>query len=394
VEIALLTGGQDRPYAFGLVMTLVSKGVCVDVIGSDEVDSSEFHSTPKVRFLNLRGKKQSGAGLAKKLGRLLMFYMRLIRYAAKAKPRIFHILWNSRFEYFDRTVLMLFYKVRRKIIVLTAHNVNAGKRDCRDTLFNRLTLRMQYRLADHIFVHTDKMKLELIGDYGVGQQAITVLTHPINDAFPDTDLTTAQAKQRLGIRGNERVILFFGRLRPYKGLEYLVAAFQHTLLRHKYYRLIIAGERKKGSEEYAERIQAMISDDVRGGRIISHIKFIPDEEAEVYFKAADLLVLPYKEIFQSGVLFLAYSFGVPVVVTDVGSFSEAVVEGKTGFVCRPCDASDLAHAVDRYFKSDLYENLDVHRREIRDYAHAKHSWDAVGELTRNVYTNLIGRQLP
>ena len=96
-----------------------------------------------------------------------MYYARLIRYAATAKPRIFHILWNNKFESFDRTLLMLYYKVLGKKIVLTVHNVNAGRRDSKDTRLNRLTLRIQYRLADHIFVHTEKMKRELIEEFGV-----------------------------------------------------------------------------------------------------------------------------------------------------------------------------------------------------------------------------------
>ncbi len=84
---------------------------------------------------------------------------------------------------------------------------------------------------------------------------------------------------------------------------------------------------------------------------------------EFYLKGADVMVLPYKDIFQSGVLFLAYSFGLPVVATDVGSFREEIVEGQTGFVCNPCDSSDLAMALQTYFKSDLFKNLELDRRE-------------------------------
>ncbi len=99
-----------------------------------------------------------------------MYYAKLIRYAATAKPRIFHILWNNKFELFDRTLLMLYYKLLGKKIVFTVHNVNAGRRDSKDTRLNRLTLRIQYRLADHIFVHTEKMKRELIEEFGVQER--------------------------------------------------------------------------------------------------------------------------------------------------------------------------------------------------------------------------------
>src|SRR6267142_1378601 len=323
IEVGLLTGCQDRPYAFGLAMVLVSKGVRLDVIGSDEVDSSELHSTPKLRFLNLRGNHRQQASFQEKLYNIVIYYARLLWYAARTEAKIFHILWNNKFEYLDRTLMMVYYKALRKKIVITAHNVNQGRRDSNDSLFNRLTLRIQYRLADHIFVHTQRMKSELHHVFGISDQAITVLRHPINNAFPDTDLSPAEAKQQLEIRADENTIL--------------------------------------------------------------KIQFIPDGEMELYLKAADVLVLPYKEIFQSGVLFLAYSFGLPVVATDVGSFREEIIEGRTGFLCKPGDPIDMAQTIEAYFSSELYRDLSRRRQEIRDYAYSHHSWDAVGDLTRNVY---------
>ena len=134
------------------------KGAALDLIGSDELDCPEFRGKPGVNFLNLRGNQRPDASFVRKVSRVSMYYAKLIRYAATAKPRIFHILWNNKFELFDRTLLMLYYRLLGKRIVLTAHNVNAGRRDSNDTRLNRLTLRIQYRLADHIFVHTEKMK--------------------------------------------------------------------------------------------------------------------------------------------------------------------------------------------------------------------------------------------
>lgn len=206
-EVALLTGGQDPHYAFGLAMALIAKGVGLDVIGSDLVDGPEMHSAPQLRFLNLYGSKQE-ASVASKIKRVLLSYVRLIRYAAAANPRIFHILWNNKFEVFDRTLLMLYYKLLRKKIVLTAHNVNAERRDSKDSLLNRFTLGAQYRLADHIFVHTKKMKDELVERFQVGNAAITIIPYGINNAVPDTGLTSAQARQRLGIGDGERTVLF------------------------------------------------------------------------------------------------------------------------------------------------------------------------------------------
>ena len=371
-------------------MALVSKGVCLDVIGSDNVDSAEMHATPNLNFLNLRGNKDPDATLAGKISRVLLYYARLIRYAATARPKVFHILWNNKFEFFDRTILMFYYKLCGKKIALTAHNVNIGRRDSRDSHLNRLTLKIQYRLVDHIFVHTEQMRDELRADFGVREQAITVLIYPLNIAVPDTQLTPDEAKAQLGIRDGERTILFFGAIAPYKGLDFLVTAFQRIVARDAKHRLIIAGRPKGGCEKYLEDVQETLSRTIDRTQVIQDINYIPDQKMELYFKAADVLVLPYREIFQSGILFLAYSFGLPVVAADVGSLRETIIEGRTGFLCRPHDPVDLAKTIERYFESDLFRGLNGTRKDIRKYAKARHSWDPVGQITRDVYARLLG----
>lgn len=389
LSVSLLTGGSDRPYVYGLTNALSSIGVTVDLVGSDELDEPHLHSRPGVNFLNLRGDQRPNADLIAKIYRISAYYSRLIHYAATAKPRIFHILWNNKFEMFDRTLLTLYYRLLGKVVVLTAHNVNKLKRDSADTALNRLTLRIQYRLANHVFVHTPKMKSQLIKEFGVPTGQITVIPFGINNSVPDTNLSPKEAKERLGIRENQKTILFFGRIKPYKGLEYLIAAFQRLVRRHDNYQLIIAGQLEKGSERYWESIQREIQEFVETGQIIPRIEFIPDGEIEVYFKAADVLILPYREICQSGVIFLGYSFGLPVLAADVGSLKEEIAEGTTGFVFRPEDPIDLARAIERYFASDLFAGLEKRRHKIRDLATQRNSWELVSEETVRLYAGLL-----
>lgn len=388
VEVALLTGGADRPYAFGLANALLRTGALLDLIGNDELDCPEFRNTPGVKFHNLRGDQRPDVGSFAKVFRVLKYYARLICYAAISKPTLFHILWNNKFEYFDRTLLMLWYRLLGKQIVLTLHNVNGRRRDGKDTVLNRLTLRFQYQLADHIFVHTEKMKQELMEEFGERNDRITVIPFGINNAVPSTELTSQQARKRLGIPDREKTILFFGHIAPYKGLEFLVTAFQQIARRGADYRLIIAG-RPKNCDQYWGTIQAAIDDDVRTGRILLRNEFIPDEDTEVYMKAADVLVLPYRHIYQSGVLFLGYSFGLPVLAADVGSLRDEIIEGKTGFVFRAEDSADLAKVIDLYFASGLYRDLANRRSQISDYAAAQHSWEVVSQMTMKVYGDLM-----
>lgn len=388
VAVTLLTGGGDKPYAFGLATELISKGANLDVIGSDELDCPEFHGKPGVNFLNLRGDQRPDVSFVRKVLRVSMYYARLIRYAVTARPRIFHILWNNKLELFDRTLLMLYYKALGKKIVLTVHNVNSGKRDSKDSVLNRFTLKVQYRLADHIFVHTKQMKLELFEEFGVYGDRVTVIPFGINNAVPNTRLTPAEARERLGIGDTEKVILFFGNIAPYKGLEYLITAFQRIQTQRDNYQLIVAGW-PKNCERYWTTTREAIREDVRAGRVLLRADYIPDDETEIYFKAADVLVLPYRHVYQSGVLFLGYSFGLPAIAADVGSLKDEIVEGKTGFVFRPRDPVELAKTIERYFASDLYAQLSVRRQEIRDFAIKQHSWDVVGQATLSTYASLL-----
>jgi glycosyltransferase involved in cell wall biosynthesis len=385
IDAALLTGGIDPHYSFGLAMGLVSQGVRLDVIGSDRVDRPEMHTTAGLRFLNLQGNLQRHKGLGGRAWSLFAFYVRLLRYIATTKATVVHILWNNKLEFFDRTLQMLYFKLLGKKVALTAHNVNTRARDGYDSALNRLSLKFQYRLADHIFVHTQKMKDELIEAFGVNPNAIIVIPYGVNNAVPDTELTSGEAKRRLGIGEHEKTILFYGAIRPSKGLEYLTDAFLQLARKHTDYRLIIAGQRRKGCEEYVDSIRKTISQDENRSRVIEAIEYIPDEDTEVYFKAADVLALPYTSIFQSGVLFLSYNFGLPVIATKVGSFEDDVMVGRTGFLCNALDSDDLARTIESYFESEIFQDLEAHRQAIRKHVRTRHSWDSVGETTRNIY---------
>jgi len=390
VLISLLTGGDDRSYALGLTESLTLKGVRVEFIGSDNLDAPELRLNSRVRFLNLRGDQTESVSLSRKIQRLGLYYLRLVRYAAAARPRIFHILWNNKFEFFDRTLLMLYYRMCGRRVLLTAHNVNAAARDGRDSVANRFSLRMQYRLCDHIFVHTERMEADLRRDFGVAADKISVIPFGINNTAPNTALTRSEARARLGVAESAKVPLFFGQIAPYKGLEYLAAAVPELVQSHPDFTLLVAGKPKKGHEDYWHGVQRQLAPFIAKERVLTRIEHIPDSDIEVYFKAADVLVIPYTHIFQSGVPFLAYSFGLPVVVTDVGALKDDVIEGETGFVCEPRNPVSLAKVLKQFFGSELYKNAEHNRVRIAQIANERHSWQKVAAITRAAYERVLG----
>src|SRR5206468_97272 len=249
LPIALLTGGGDKPYALGMAAALTSEGISVDFIGSDDLGVPELLTNPRVNFLNLRGNQRPDASPFSKARRVLKYYIHLISYAATAQPKLFHVLWNNKFELFDRTLLILYYRMLGKKIILTVHNVNARKRDSNDSSLNRLSLRLQYNLCHHIFVHTERMRSELVSDFRIPNSKVSVIPFGINNTVPNTSLSSAEAKRCLGVSGRDKTMLFFGNIAPYKGLEYLMAAFSALLKKDRSYRLLIVGK-PKGPQSY------------------------------------------------------------------------------------------------------------------------------------------------
>jgi Glycosyltransferase len=392
LSVALLTGGGDKHYALGMAAALTSAGISLDFIGSDDLSVPELLGNSQVNFLNLRGDQCPEASPMAKALRVLRYYAKLIIYAATSKPKLFHILWNNKFELFDRTLLMLYYRMLGKKITFTAHNVNAGKRDLDDSSLNRVSLKIQYELCDHILVHTRRMKSELVTDFRIPKEKVSVIPYGINNTVPKTDLTSGEAKRMLGIADSDKTLLFFGNIAPYKGLEYLVSAFTELLNKDRSYRLIIVG-RPKGSESYWKQIHQVIARSGIGDRIVQRIKYIPDEETEVYFKAAEVLILPYAQVYQSGVLFLGYSFGLPAIAADVGDLKEDIIEGETGFVFKARDSVDLARKIEKCFKSELFRNLETWRAHIKVYANERYSWDKVATVTTTIYSTLLTSDL-
>ena len=364
-----------------------------DFIGSDFLEAPELSESPFVRVLNLRGDIGPDASPARKIVRVLAYYARLLGYTVVAKPQIFHILWNNKLEIVDRTLLLIYYRLFGKRLVLTVHNVNIRKRDGNDGLLNRLTLRAQYGLAHHLFVHTELMKRELQAEFGVPDVKISVIPFGINNTVPITPLTRGEARKRLGLDSSNPALLFFGNIAPYKGLEYLVDAMEEVVVVFPHARLIIAG-RPKGAEAYWARIERRITSSRLNSVVIRRIEYVADEDTEIYFKAADALVLPYVHVFQSGVLFLGYNFGLPVIASDVGALREEIVEGRTGYLCKARDAGALAAAIRRYFASEIYRTLESRRSAIQAFAGERYSWSKVASITVGVYRSLLAKSHP
>lgn len=157
------------------------------------------------------------------------------------------------------------------------------------------------------------------------RKPVACLTHPIYNIF-GAGISKSEARQKLNIPENEPVVLFFGFIRKYKGLDILLEALTQVDTKIK---LLLAGEFYGNEPEYLDKINALNLQE----RIYFHTSYIPEEQVHQYFCAADVVIQPYLSATQSGVSQVAYSFNKPMIVTGVGGLDEVVVHQKTGFVC-------------------------------------------------------------
>ena len=174
--------------------------------------------------------------------------------------------------------------------------------------------------------------------------------HPTYSFYKKGKVTRESAKKALGFT-DEKVVLFFGYIKKYKGLDLLLKSFPKLLEKIPNTRLLIVGEVYGEAKQYYDLIDELKIKD----RVTFVREFVPNEEVEKYFLAADVLALPYKQATQSGVAQIAFSFGKGVVVTPVGGLPEIVQEGKTGIVSASMSPSDLAVALSKYFEMDIAE---------------------------------------
>ena len=172
-----------------------------------------------------------------------------------------------------------------------------------------------------------------------------VIQHPFYDHYGDR-LDTITAKEKLGISSESNVILFFGFIRPYKGLDILIEAMKY--LDDKYV-LLIAGEPYGDFSIY----EKLISDSDLSSKVIRHVRYIPESEIPLFFSASDVCVLPYRSATQSGITGIAYHFDLPVIASGAGGLSEDILNMKTGIVIKDISPVLLADVIKKYFNDNL-----------------------------------------
>lgn len=253
-------------------------------------------------------------------------------------------------------------------IMFTCHNVFPHERFPADRFLTRRVLSK----GDGFIVHSIQDEEDL---HSIKKEAICTRTvHPTYNAFKINQLSKEKSRKILNIKDNENVLLFFGFVREYKGLKYLIEAIPTVIEKIPDIKLLVVGEFAGDKDKYLDIMQREKVEEY----IQIYDGYIPDQEVEKFFAASDIVVLPYISATQSGIVQIAYGFEKPVVVTNVGGLPEVVKNGKTGYVVEAENSEAIAQAIIKFFESDNREAFESAIQEEAD----RYSWD---NMSKKIY---------
>jgi D-inositol-3-phosphate glycosyltransferase len=287
----------------------------------------------------------------------------------------------------DRRLIRLFRALGLPVLC-TAHEAVPHEQPSAEQLRELGEL---YGSVTRIVVHAGRTRDELVRLFAVDRRKIVVIPHGAYDIFfPNGRISREDARARVGFPASRPTILFFGLIRRYKGLEYLTEAFARVQDALPEAILAIVGDVFRGDVAGYADYTRLIAEVARGTNVRRVPGYVPLESVGNYLSAADVVVLPYTQTSQSGVLLAAFAAGRPAVVTDTGGLSETVADGFTGFVVPARDADALATAILRVLRDpDAAEAMG--RNSARE-ADTTYSWDRVAARTADLYASAISER--
>ena len=242
-------------------------------------------------------------------------------------------------------------------LIAVCHNIIPHEKRIGDKVLSKYFLKKM----DYFIPLSDQVKKDLF--LFVKNPLYKLLPLPVFSLFGDS-VDKDEAKKFLKL-GNKNILLFFGFIRDYKGLDVLIEAF--ALVRKELdVKLIVAGEFYEPEEKYIKLIEKHKLEDV----IILKKDFIPTSEVKFYFSASDAVVLPYKSATQSGIVQVAVNFCKPVIATNVGGIGEVIEDCKTGFVVEKESPEKLEQAIIRFYKEDKEKEFTSNMKSLK----GKYSW--------------------
>jgi glycosyltransferase involved in cell wall biosynthesis len=240
-----------------------------------------------------------------------------------------------------------------------------------------------YKLTDRIITHNEFSKLEILNVNADSSSCISIVPHGSYTPFINIQYDKEKSKEQLGIPNNRRILLFFGMIKKVKGLEVLLSALKGVIKKNPDVLLVIAG---RVWENDFSAYQKIIDENNLSEYILLHTKFIPQEDVEHYYCASDLVILPYKKIYQSGVLMMTLSYERPALVSDLPPLKEIISDNENGFLFKTENVSDLTAKLNSILSDKgLMEEVRVKGAEL---INTKYDWGEIGRQTKQAYQSL------
>jgi glycosyltransferase involved in cell wall biosynthesis len=231
-------------------------------------------------------------------------------------------------------------------------------------------------------VHSESNAAVLSGHHGIARDRIAVIPHGTLDLFVKADGDYTSVRHRFGIPAQDKVILMFGAIRPYKGIDTAIQALAEISSLQPRIHLLVAGRLWGDWQPYQE----LVDQHALCGRVHLHLDYVPSDEVADYFHAADLVLLPYHRFdSQSGVGAVALAFAKPMLVTDVGGLPDLV--GEKARILPPGNVPTLAAELRRVFSEP--GSLERMREDAAAMA-KRYSWTEIAERTRALYADTLG----
>lgn len=331
VSVLLISHGFQPSYEKAFANGLATHDVTPTLIASDRTLVQDLMH--KVEVLNIRGSQDPKRTRLQKAANLARYVATLLMLVRRSKYDVVHttgtFLTSS---VFAGLLEWCFYRVLARRFVMTVHNILPHGRHGTGL---RLMYWFVYRLPHLLVVHTKRMKSELEQQFGIAPARIVIMGHGVDEV--PAQWTAPSSSDHLRV-------LIFGGLNQYKGVDQFLRA---AGLVEPPMHITIAGEARDPG--YAQLVSSLIDALPERHEVDWQRGFIEEHKVQHLFEAADVVVLPYRHIDQSGVLFTAFRFGTPLIVTDVGSFKESLPDF-AGVVAPSADPADLAAAVTTFYK--------------------------------------------
>lgn len=380
-------------YAYQLCRGLAAHGADVTLITEQHYELSALNApfrvetTMKLWDARPAGTLSTGplAAIGRKVRRgfrAVRYYgewLRVIRRIAALRPDIV-LLGDIRFP-FDLFPLMLLRR-RAQFMADICHNVrpfaaSGGKggglfdsSSRTQTFYRRI-----YRLFDAVFVHFDRNRREFTDTFGIPDERVGVIVHGNEEIFRELltpGVSSDTVRKRLSIGNAEKIVLFFGLLSRYKGTDVLLEAFPR-IHRETGALLVLAGFPSPEFDLAAHQERARATGVDTAVKLIP--QYIPSEELAAWMEMAGVVVFPYRDIYQSGALHVAQTFGAPIVATAIRAMQDVIEDGVSGLLVPPGDPDALAAAVVRILRDDaLADRLGARAAED---ARGKFAWETI-----------------